>query len=122
VAKSDEHYAVEEIVEIDKILARRDNLNPVEAAKLRATCEKIEASGPKTREFTDLVQAAVNYEERRALCDALWAVGLADRKLKPEERALLDRVTQAFGVATDDLTNATAENTAPIDQKTETPS
>ena len=43
VAKADKSYAVEEIAKIDKILAKLFGINPVEAAKMRALCEKLEA-------------------------------------------------------------------------------
>ena len=48
LAKSDAHYAVEEIVEIDRVLAERHGLNPVEAVKMRAHCEPRSAPAPAT--------------------------------------------------------------------------
>ena len=48
VAKADQAYVYLEIARIDRILGRRYGLNPVEAAKLRATCEAIEQEAPDT--------------------------------------------------------------------------
>lgn len=104
VAKTDHHYAVEEIIQIDKILASRFDLNPVEAAKMRADCERLADDAPDSSEFTALVHKAVPYSERAALLDALWQVSLADRALKPEEEGFLGRVATALGIAEGDAT------------------
>ena len=42
LAKADDDYAVEEIRRIDRIIASRYGLNPVDAAKLRADAEDLE--------------------------------------------------------------------------------
>lgn len=107
LAKSDAHYAVEEIARIDAILAQAHGLDPVAAAKLRATCEKLEAQAPETATFTALVQEGVAYEARAEVYAALWDVGLADRALKPEEETLLAEIAAAFGITAED-TAATA--------------
>ncbi len=104
VAKSDQHYAFEEIVQIDKILASRFDLNPVEAAKMRAECERFASAAPDSSEFTTMVHKAVPYAERAALLDALWQVSLADRSLKSEEEAFLGRIASALGIAEGDAT------------------
>lgn len=110
LAKVDAHYAVEEIAEIDAILARAHDLNPIEAAKLRATCEKIEAQAPDTEAFTAMVQTGVAYEDRAEVYEALWQVGLADRALKPEEETLLGEVAAALGITAGDVAAATARH------------
>lgn len=102
IAKSDSEYVFEEIAEIDRILASAHGLNAVEAAKLRATCEKLEAQAPATETFTTMVQNGVPYPARAELYTALWRVGLADRALKPEEEAMLAEVADAFGIAPGD--------------------
>jgi len=98
IAKSDSEYVFEEIAAIDRILARAHGLNPVEAAKLRATCEKLEAQAPETATFTAMVQNGVTFEARTELVAALHQVALADRALKPQEDALLAEVAAAFGI------------------------
>ncbi|MCB1338836.1 MAG: TerB family tellurite resistance protein [Maritimibacter sp.] len=98
IAKADAHYAYEEIAEIDRVLARTWGLNPVEAMKMRATAEAIEARAPDTAEFTGLVQAHTPYLQRAALFDSLWDVSLADRELHEKERRFLDAVAVALGI------------------------
>lgn len=102
IAQSDRHYAFEEIAQIDKVLAHRFGLGPVEAMKMRADAERLEAVAPGTGEYTGLVQAAVPYDDRLALFGALWDVALADRALQPEETAMLTSLAEALGIAPDD--------------------
>lgn len=99
LAKADQHYAVEEIQLIDRLIAGHLDLNPVEAAKLRATSEKLEASAPPdTPALSAMVQGEISEPDRHAVLDALWQVGgLADRALKPEEESLLGEVAAALG-------------------------
>lgn len=98
LAKADESYAFEEIAEIDRILRRAHGLNPIEAAKLRADAERIEAVAPDTAAFIAEVQAHIPYEDRASLYDALWDVGMADESLSPEEEAFLAEMASALGI------------------------
>lgn len=107
LAKADENYAFEEIAEIDAILVRAHGLKPIEAAKLRADAERIEAAAPDTAAFISEVQAHIPYEDRASLYDALWDVGLADEALRPEEDAFLAEMASALGISALD-----AEDTA----------
>jgi uncharacterized tellurite resistance protein B-like protein len=102
LAKADAHYAVEEIAEIDRILARAHGLNPVAAAMLRADAERLDAAAPDTADFIAMVQAHAPYEDRAVLFDALWDVGLADRQLRPEEEAFLADMAAALGITPED--------------------
>lgn len=69
----------------EAFLARMNGLGPVDAAKMRATCEKIEAEAPSTRKFAPLVRETVNVETRIEALEALWHVLLADGT-PPNER------------------------------------
>lgn len=102
LAKSDAEYALEEIRSIDALLTARYGLNPLEAAKMRATCERLEAAAPETGAFTAMVQQSVNYGERTRIYDALWQVSMADAALKPQEQALLDDLARVLGVTPED--------------------
>ncbi len=102
VAKSDGRYAAEEIGRIDKILARRYDLNVVEAAKLRAECEAIETEAPDTVRFTKTIKEVVAYEEREAVIESLWDVVLADGIRAAEEEALVRLSTSFLGVSDKD--------------------
>ena len=102
VAKSDRHYDAAEIGEIDRILAGTFHLNPVEAAKMRATCEKLDAAAPGTPDFALLIRQNVDYPHRLAMVRALWRVIMADGAHAPEEDATLREIETMLGIdATD---------------------
>lgn len=103
LAKADRDYAFEEIAEIDAILARAHGLGAIEAAKLRADAERIEAVAPGTGEFIAEVQAHIPYPDRASLFEALWDVGLADRALRPEEKGYLAEMASALGITAVDV-------------------
>lgn len=106
IAKSDGHYEVSEIQRIDRILATRYGLNPVEAAKLRARAEDMEAQAPDTVRFTRAIKDVVPYEERSAVITALWEVVLADGERDAEEDAVLRMVAPMLGVTDQDSAHA----------------
>ncbi|HCQ65998.1 MAG TPA: hypothetical protein DIU07_12980 [Rhodobacteraceae bacterium] len=117
LAKADAYYAFEEIAEIDRIIGRTWDLNPVAAMKLRAQAERIEAGTPETEEpetddLTRLVQDHTPYEQRAALYAALWDVSLADRKLHDDERRFLDGVAAALAITAEDRAATAARRTA----------
>ena len=110
VAKSDHTYLASEISLIDKLLAHRFGLNPVEAAKLRATAEKLEHQAPPTQDFTRLIRDAVSYYERLDVLDGLWQVVMADGLEKPEEIEVLELATGALGIAEEDAAEVARRN------------
>src|SRR5690606_33823689 len=89
VAKSDGIYLSEEIARIDRILSARYELNPVEAMQLRARAEEVERDAPDTVRFTRAIKAAVPYEQRMAVTEALWSVAIADGVRGDDETALM---------------------------------
>lgn len=99
IALSDGTYATEEIERIDRIVAARFGLGPVEAAKLRADAERVEHDAPDTVRFTRAIKDAVPYEDREAVIEALWQVVLADGVRDHEEDALLRMVAPMLGVS-----------------------
>ena len=98
IARSDGHYADEEVRRIDRILATRHGLSPFEATRLRRDAEGLEAEAPDTVRFTRAIKDAVPYEEREAVLEALWEVVLADGERDHEEDALLRLVAPMLGV------------------------
>jgi len=98
LAKSDDHYAFEEIVAIDHVLASRYGLGPVEAMKMRADCERLAAEIADIEEFATLVHDAVPYDERLGLMESLWQLSLADRKLTAEEESMLGELGEGLGI------------------------
>ncbi len=98
VAKADARYTVGEIRRIDRILATRYGLDPVEAAGLRGQAEDLEHQAPDTVRFTRAIKDAVPYEERLAVIEALWDVVLADGEREDHEMALLRLVAPMLGI------------------------
>jgi len=98
IAKSDGSYEVEEISRMDRVLAKRYDLNPVDAAKLRVTGEELEAQAPDTVRFTSTIKQAVPYEDREGVVESLWAIALADGVRSEEENAILRTAAKFLGV------------------------
>ncbi|MDX8346642.1 TerB family tellurite resistance protein [Cognatiyoonia sp. IB215446] len=97
-AKADDAYLFEEIVVIDKILAKRHELNPVEAAKMRAECEVLEKEIPRTSDIAAILEHAISTAEKEATLLALWQVALVDGTIHTEEDTLLHRIEEVLGV------------------------
>ncbi|SHH56253.1 TerB family tellurite resistance protein [Cognatishimia maritima] len=102
VAKSDHHYHVSEIAKIDQILAKSFQINAVQAAKMRATCEKLEKQAPGTPDFAILIREHVDYQHRLEMVQALWDVILADGADTPEEDAALHEIEKHLGILPED--------------------
>lgn len=102
VAKSDAHYDALEIGEIDRLLAESFSLNPIEAAKMRATCEKLEAQAPGTPDFALLIRQNVDYPHRLEMIQALWRVIMADGEHVAEEDEALLEIEKIFGIRPED--------------------
>lgn len=97
-AKADASYLFEEIAMIDRILAKRHNINPVAAAKLRAECEVLERVMPDTDDIATILEHAISTEEKEATLIALWQVVFADGVKRPSEDALLHQIEAVLGV------------------------
>lgn len=97
-AKADHTYLVEEIAQIDKILRERHNLNPVQAAKMRAECELLEKQIPRTDDIAAILEHAISTEEKEATLLALWRVVLADGIVHDEEDQVLHQIEAVLGV------------------------
>ena len=106
VAKSDHTYKFSEISQIDRLLARLNGLKPIEAAKMRATCEKLDKAAPTTEEFAHLIRETVSFEARIDALEALWEVVLADGKRREEELLVVDEVREALGLSEADSDKA----------------
>ncbi|MFK7939437.1 MAG: TerB family tellurite resistance protein [Roseovarius sp.] len=106
VAKSDMEYQVSEISRIDLLLARLNRLKPIEAAKMRATCEKLDRQAPETAEFGRLIRETVRLEDRIDALEALWEVVLADGVRREAELAIVEQVRDALGLSADDSARA----------------
>lgn len=110
VAFADRTYKPEEIAVIDRILSTSFGLKPLEAAKLRATCEDLERHATDTGEFTQILQNEVSYAERQGLAHAMWQVVMADGVRRDIEEAALHQIEAALDLTPED--SAAARNAA----------
>jgi uncharacterized tellurite resistance protein B-like protein len=108
VAKSDRDYKVEEISLIDRILARMFEHDAIEAAKIRATCERLHAAAPDTDTFARLIRETTSIDDRLAALDALWEVVLADGTQRADELRVLEQARVAMGLSLADSETARA--------------
>lgn len=106
VARSDNHYSVDEQALIDQITQHRYALAQADALALRNEAEAMEAAAPDTVRFTRAIKDAVAYEDRLGVIEALWKVVLADGKRAKEEDALLRLVTNLLGISDPDSARA----------------
>lgn len=111
VAQVDRAYLFEEIEQIDRTLAEWNGLNPVEAAKMRAMCERLDAVAGSDEDLADLIRAHVDYAHRLEAVQALWKVALADGITDDREQALVDLIETHMGVETADSEQARASAT-----------
>lgn len=114
VAQSDRDYKLEEISLIDRILARLYSHNAIEAAKVRALCEKLHAAAPDTDTFGKLIRETTGLEERLAALDALWEVVLADGDASDGECRIIEDSRKAMGLSRADSDAARKRATAPV--------
>lgn len=102
VAKADGAYLFQEIEEIDLLLADLYDLNAIEAAQMRAACEKLESAMPDTNELANILTFTVTSSERDAMVRALWKVADADGQRQDNEEQVVAIATQSFGMTPSD--------------------
>ena len=103
VAFADKNYRASEIGQIDRILAQTFDIGPIDAAKLRAVCEKLEHDAPETPEFARILREEVAYADRLALGEAMWSVALADGHRDEQEEIQLLAIETALGLTDLDI-------------------
>jgi len=101
VAKADRAYLFEELEQIDLLLAEKMQLNPVEAAKFRADCERLEEAMPDTKELGELLAMEISEPERESMFQALWDVLIADGVRHQNEEAVVAEVAEVFSLSQD---------------------
>jgi uncharacterized tellurite resistance protein B-like protein len=113
VALADGAYLFEEVERIDRILARAYGLKPLQAAKMRADCERLAMHIDDDTEMARRIRDAVDYEHRLEKVQALWAVMMADGIADEKEEALVALVEETLGVARPDSEAARAAASIP---------
>lgn len=99
VAKADGAYLFQEIKEIDHLLADLYDLNAVDAAIMRAECEKLEAAMPDTAELAHILTCDITSGECDNLVAALWKVADADGQRHDNEEKVVAIATRGFGMS-----------------------
>ncbi|WP_299373396.1 TerB family tellurite resistance protein [uncultured Tateyamaria sp.] len=102
IAMSDRDYQAPEVAAIDKILSGTFDLKPLDAAKLRATCEALERHAQGTSEYAEILRESVPYADRLGLAFAMWQVLLADGEHAAIEEATLHDIEAALGITPKD--------------------
>ena len=102
VAMSDHNYEPAEISRIDRLLAERYGLKPIEAAKTRAICERLERQAPETGRFAEVIRQSVSHEARLDALEALWEIVLADGTVQEAELKVIEGACTALGLNEDD--------------------
>ncbi|NBD29853.1 MAG: hypothetical protein GVY31_07435 [Alphaproteobacteria bacterium] len=99
VAKADRAYLFAEIEEIDHMLSDLYDLNPVEAARMRAQCEKLEAAMPDTAALAHILDAGIGEADKESFVRGLWRVSAADGFRHESETQVVALATEALGLA-----------------------
>lgn len=108
MAMADKSYVFEEVAQIDRVLAEANGLNPIEAAKMRATSEKLAHDITDDEDMAARIREAVTYEQRLDKVEALWRVALADGVTDQREARLLAYVVKWMGISERDAAEARA--------------
>ena len=106
VAQSDYNYATTEIRKIERVLAKRYDLDEAQSINLRKQGEILEKEAPDTVRFTRAIKDAVAYSDRLSVIEALWKIVLADGERDIEEDALMRLVANLLGIS--DVESASA--------------
>jgi uncharacterized tellurite resistance protein B-like protein len=97
LARRDESYTDAERAMIERVLAERYGLGGSDAGALRAEAEALEAEAADTVQFTRLIKAAVPYDERTRVVEALWRIAVVDG-IDAEEQGFMRLVASLVGV------------------------
>lgn len=108
VAKADHAYLYQELERIDFILAKRNGLSAVDAAKFRASCEKLEEAMPSTKELSEILVGEVSEDGREQMFIALWEVLLADGLRHRSEEEVVNKVATILGIGSNRATTLAA--------------
>lgn len=113
MAQADKTYLFEEISQIDRILGSANGVNAVEAAKMRAICEKLARGITDDTKMAILIRENVDYAHRVDTVQALWQVAEADGITDAREVALVHLIEEILGVASKDNEAARAAAVIP---------
>ncbi|WP_417742006.1 TerB family tellurite resistance protein [Salipiger sp.] len=113
VAMADHTYLFEEVEQIDRILAEAYNLKPLQAAKMRAECERLAFEMPGIEAMAARIRDGVDYEHRRAAVAAMWKLAEIDGISDADETALVELIEDHLGLERADSEEARANAALP---------
>jgi uncharacterized tellurite resistance protein B-like protein len=99
VAQADHAYLFQEVEQIDRILAKRFGLNQLDAAKMRASCERLLDEMPETDKLLAVLHDVIDVAEREATLLAIWQVIYSDGMVHETEDEIVSLVQQTLGVS-----------------------
>lgn len=94
MAQADERLQLAELKAMDRLFADRFGLGPVDAARMRADCERLATALPPTEALGPMLTATLTAEERAGLAETLRAIATADGEIAPAEAAMLAAVAR----------------------------
>ena len=95
----DSEYLFNEVKEIDRVLAKMFELGPLEAAKMRAQCEKLEHELPRTADLAAILASTTSAADREQAVAALWDVVYADGNRHVSELKIVSEIADKLGVS-----------------------
>lgn len=116
VAQADNAYLFQEVERIDRILAKRFGLNPLEAAKMRAGCERLSDEMPETTALIAVLHDAIDVKEREATLFAIWQVVFSDGQVHEAEDDIVALVRKTLGVSSEACERLRADALAALAQ------
>ena len=99
VARSDNNFSEEELLNIKKLIKQRFKINSDDSNKLVEEAKLLEDQAPDTVRFTKSIKEAVAFEDRSALVEDLWSIVLTDSYRDANEDALIRTVVSLLGVS-----------------------
>ena len=99
IGRADGHLAMAEIDRTEAILRARLGLDAAAARALREQAETLEAEAPDTHRFVRALKAAVPYDDRLGLIEALWSVALADGARDSHEDGIMRMIAPLLGIS-----------------------
>lgn len=113
LAMVDRAYLFEEVEAIDRVLAQAFDLNPLDAAKLRANGERCSEALPEDGDLAAIIRDTVDYAHRQDVVTGLWTVAAADGMTVAQEAMIVDLVERGLFVAPADSAAAKAAASIP---------
>ncbi|MFP7672243.1 TerB family tellurite resistance protein [Marivita sp. S0852] len=98
-ALADNTYLFKEVREIDRVLAKMYDLGPLDAAKMRAQCEKLEQELPRTADLAAILKDATTQRDREQAVAAMWDVVYVDGNRHVSELSIVSEIAERLGVS-----------------------